>query len=114
MNEYRIVYHEQAEIDRQEAAERIRSYYRRRGDIRKGNEWAKRFRNELVKNEGLLKENPFRHPHPPMYPFDQVDTTMRYFSVTWNTVFYDVVGDEVVVLAILSNRTDFNLHFKVL
>jgi len=114
MSEYKVVYHPEAEIDRQEAAERIRSYYRRRGDIGKGNEWVKRFRSELVNHEKLLKENPFRHPHPTTYPFDQVDTSMRFFSVTWNTVFYDIYDDEVIILAILSNRTDYNLHFKLL
>ena len=105
MFKYRI--DDLAVLELQEADRAYVSYFARLGERSKGEAWARRFFRDYFERINLLKSNPFFYGKCRVYPFDEVETEYRSFTVGWFTVFYTVETDTFTVWHVRPSRSDF-------
>jgi hypothetical protein len=84
------------------------NYFAKFGDPSKGKQWADDFYAQYRQIIETLKINPYKYHICNIFPFDQIPTQYRYFTVGWFTVFYTVEPDCFIVWHVMSSRADFS------
>ncbi len=97
-----------ANIELADAGSAYLGYFARIGEPDKGEIWCDRFYDAYLGEIGRLEANPFIHPVCVVYPFDELDTTYRSFTVGWFTVFYTIEETTFTVWHVRSSKSDFS------
>lgn len=66
---------------------------------------AQKLKSTLVNTIALLKDNPYLGPK--MSDWFNVDTSLRYFVISKQLVFYNIKNDNIEIIRILDSRQDY-------
>jgi len=105
----KIRYLKTAIYDRNEAVEIIREYFTEKQEPELLKKHIRKFRQEIARQESLLRDNPQMYSIREDYPFNQFDERIRSFRVHWFTFFYFFDGTFVNIVYIRSSRADFSV-----